>query len=329
MQQTPLKLTVISSLAKGADQIVARVVCELVTNPEQRNRYLEAVLPLPKREYENDFSDQSDLDGFRNLLALDQGKWDTNITPTVICPLFPNESDSDDPTRTVTRPMAYAKAGRHVVDTSEIVIAVWDPSRVPQPGGPEDTVRYAVDSGRVVFWIDPQNLAAGSYVLRRPVPDEESVEALPRRTPRGPDGMRAYPLPSRASEISKNFHRLAGYNRDGAVDRRLLQQELDEKATQLSAAAHRATLPETVRQVLVDVLLPHGARADHLSTRYSRLRNVSAKLWPTTAAIVVSLMAFQIIFLPAEYRLAWVELGVLALGAVSYRVSLANAWHEK
>jgi hypothetical protein len=60
-QQTPLKLTVISCLAKGADQIVASVVCEMVENaeepnPQDRNRYCEAVLPFLGTIYEKEFT---------------------------------------------------------------------------------------------------------------------------------------------------------------------------------------------------------------------------------------------------------------------------------
>jgi len=40
-------------------------------------------------------------------------------------------------------------------------------------------------------------------------------------------------------------------------------------------------------------------------------------------------MATQVIFLPGWYRFAWVELVVLLAGYASYRVSLADAWHQK
>jgi len=122
---------------------------------------------------------------------------------------------------------------------------------------------------------------------------------------------------------------LAGYNRDGAVNAKLLQQELHDRATNLAQVARGCGLPEPAAQAIVEALLPHVVRADHLALRYRELRDFSARLWPTTAAVVVSLMAFQIIFLPAHYWLASVELAVLSLGYVSYRVSLYDAWHEK
>ena len=320
--QTPLKLTVISSLAKGADQIVARVVCELVGHPERRNRYLEAVLPFPPHIYEGDFTSSLDRDEFHSLLNLDRGQLNTHPEPTVLFPDFPDCPDPANPACPLPPEKAYAAAGQHVVDTSEIVVAVWDPAREEKPGGTGATVRYAVDRGRVVLWLDPSDLQAGPFLLRTRQPDE-AVQ------PHAPERMHKEPLPSRAKQLSRNFHRLAGYNRDGAVNDKLLQRELHDRATKLAQIASDCGLPTPAAQTIIEALLPHVVRADHLGLRYRELRDFSARLWPTTAAVVVSLMAFQIIFLPAHYWLAWVELAVLLLGYVSYRVSLYDAWHQK
>ena len=276
---------------------------------EQRNRYLEAVLPFPQHIYEEDFTDANDRDAFLELLSLDSGRLNTHPEPTVLCPDFPACPDPDlsgAPLR-ARRPAA---AGRYVVDTSEIVVAVWDPTREPKLGGTEATVRYAVNRGRVVLWINPANLDAGPFLLQRPearTPDD----AVQRNAPRG---LRIGPVPARAKALSPNFHRLAGYNRDGAVNTTQLYKESEAGTTELAQLARDCKLPQQVADAIVEALLPHVARADHLGVRYRKLRDFSARLWPTTAAVVVSLMAFQIIFLPAHYWLAWVELAVLSLG---------------
>jgi hypothetical protein len=333
-QQTPLKLTVISSLAAGADQIVAEAVCDMVRHPERRNRYLEAVLPFPVALYERDFTNPRDLATFHRLLSLDRGRLDTHPEPTVLFPHFPNTPDPINLARRVPREEAYAAAGRYVVDTSEIVVAVWEPSREEKPGGTGATVRYALDRGRVVLWLDPANLGAGPFMLRAPNGRRPEAPAPAGRsdavTVRVPDGVSGVdPVAGRAKQLSRNFHRLAAYNRDGAIDVELLRRELDTQASELSRTARACGLPDPVVQVLIDALLPHVVRAEHLSGRYKELRDFSARLWPAAAAFAVSLMAFQILFLPALYWLAVVELGVLLLGYVSYRVSLYEAWHEK
>jgi hypothetical protein len=321
--RTKLKLTVVSSLATGADQIVANVVCSMVTNPRERNRYLEAVLPFPQSIYEQDFTEEKDLVAFRSLLSLDRGNESTHPDPTVGFPEFPACPDGAGRTRQVTREEAYAEAGRIVVDTSEIIVAIWDPSHEMKPGGPEATIRYALGFGRVVLWINPADLSAGQFLLRRKNVNKNQTPVA------GHEGIVVERIPDRAKELSENFHRLAAYNRDAAVNARLLTRELQKHKDDILKAAKACPLPEPALRVLLNELLPYFARADHLGTRYRELRDFSARLWPTTAAVLVSLMAFQIIFLPGSYRLAWIELAVLSLCYVSYRVSVYDGWHDK
>jgi hypothetical protein len=322
-----LKLTVVSSLASGADQIVARVVCGLVRDPERRNRYVEAVLPFAPDVYEQTFATEAELVAFRAFLKLDCGQHNTHPEPTV---LFPDRLDPRDPTSFVTPAHAYGAAGRYVVDASELVVAIWDPARTPNPGGTEDTVRYAIDRGRVVLWLNPSSLWAGAFLLRRT--DQADAEGESPRAGRSnlvPAGMRAEPVPSRAKDLSPNFHRLAAYNRDSALDHVEFATEWQAQSKTLREVARACGLPEPVTGTMAAALLPHIVRADHLSIRYRSLRGFSAKVWPTTSAIVVSLMAFQIIFFPSLYWLAAIELVVLMLGYLSYRVSIFDAWHEK
>lgn len=330
--QTPLKLTAISSLARGADQIVARAVCDLVAHPEQRNRYLEVVLPFPQEIYEQDFPDGRDLETFRQLLALDRGRANTHPTPTVLCPAFPVSVGPTNSSLRLTRDKAYADAGAHVVDASEIVIAVWDPLRDEPPGGTAETARYAVERGRVVFWLNPADLAAGPFQLRSAQPMASGEVPSHRADLAGqlaPAGLSLAPIPTRAKQLSRNFHRLAAYNRDPAVAADRLREDVRDEANSLRRMAADCGLPREVIDTIADTLLPHVVRADRLSLRYRGLRDSAAWLWPAAAAGVVSLMAFQIIFLPDHYWLAFIEVVVLLLGYVSYRVSLYDGWHEK
>lgn len=326
-KRTPLKLTVISSLAMGADQIVARAVCDFVRRPEQRNRYLEAVLPFPRDVYQEEFDDRDALDAFCMLMALDKGHWNTHPNPTVMFPDFPASPDPDDPRQTLPRHKAYAAAGRQVVEMSEIVIAIWDPSREEGAGGTGETARYAVDRGRLVLWLNPANLAAGAFVLRSAASGND--EGVVDGAIGAPPGLRVAPLPATAKQLSPNFHRLAAYNRDAAIDDKTLETTTRSHVEATRAIAERCHLPQPAIDSITESLLPHVLRADHVSVRYQALRDSAAWLWPVAAAFVVSLMAFQIIFLPDAYWLAFVELMVLLLGYASHRVSVYDAWHEK
>lgn len=325
--RTPLKLTVITALAQGADQIVARAVCDLVERPEERNRYLEAVLPFAPSLYEEDFTAPEDRDRFRALLALDRGRYNTHPEPTVLFPDFPACPDPENPAHPLSRDDAFAAAGRYVVDACEILVAIWNPLREEKPGGTGAATRYAVDRGRVVLWLNPDDLAAGPSMLRKaPYPGDGTQPATGRDAPRG---LRAEPVPARAKQLSRDFHRLAAYNRDAAVEAGSLAHEVGEHAERMEKVALECGVPRPAVHAVIEQLLPHVVRADHLSMRYKELRESAAWLWPLAAAAVVSLMAFQIIFLPEAYWLAFIELAVLVTGYLSYRVSLHDAWHEK
>jgi hypothetical protein len=332
-QRTPVKLTAISSLARGADQIVARVICDVVREqPLERNRYLEAVLPMPQEIYEQDFTAPEELQEFRALLALDCGAANTHPEPTVCCPSFPSAPETG--TLQLTRQDAYAAAGRHVVDTSEVLVAIWDPSRNGGPGGTEQIVREALERGRLVLWLNPSRLGDGAWLLEpapagdaAPRPVTSSADA--RVPPPAPRGCIVSPVPTRAKHLSPNCHRLAAYNRDNAVSMAALTVEWSRQSAALAEHARRGGLDDVVTRTLIERLLPRFVRADLLSRRYRSLRDAAGRIWPGSAALVVTVMAFQIVFLPSHYWLAWVELGVLMVGYASNRVSLHEAWHEK
>jgi hypothetical protein len=332
-QQTPIKPTAISALAPGADRIVTQAICEVVrSQPTVRNRYVEAVLPFPPTACEEECSTVSEVEEFRALLALDCGADDSHAEHTVCFSEFPVTRDPAHSAGEVTREDAYAAAGRKVVDTSEIVLALWNPAIPSGPGGTEDTVREALDRGRLVVWLNPARLDQGVWALRprRPGPAfHDAVDAPGPQPSDVPTFCRVVPLPAIAKELSPNFHRLAAYNRDAAVAEDDLHHAWIGEAGTLTAHARRCALPEPVTQVLVGQLLPRFVRADLLSQRYARLRNAAARVWPLSVALVVTLMAFQVVFLPSWYWLAAVELVVLLAGYASNRISAHEGWHEK
>lgn len=329
-QHTPLKLTAISSLAAGSDQIVADVLDELLQKPNdpclvsaaKRNRYVEAVLPIPVEEYEQSFSSASELETFRKLLSLDRGQFTPRPEPTVVCPAVPDGQKRDQ----ASRQAAFGAAGRYVVDASEIILAIWDPDHPEQSGGTAETARYALEQGKVVIWIHPHQPERGAQLLKRVVdvqPGTVHRAILP------PDqGVLACELPQHAKELSPSFHRLAAFNRDNAVSASEIVTALAEESSRLRQQA-KGKLPAEVTDAIASHILPIVVRADQLSLRYQALRGVALSLWPNLAACAVSLMGFQILFLPNQYWLAWVELGMLLMCAIAYRVSLHEAWHDK
>jgi len=94
-----IALTAVSSLAEGADRLVA---AEILKRPGSQ---LEIVLPMPQEEYRHDFPDS--VAEFEELMKTPGATIDTMQA-------------------TGPREQAYELAGRAVVDRSDVLIAVWD-----------------------------------------------------------------------------------------------------------------------------------------------------------------------------------------------------------
>lgn len=329
---TPLKLTAVSCLAEGADQMLAEELHRLLTDgpapgvvpASGRNRYIEAILPFAPDEYERDFATADGVASFRRLLELDRGRLFPLSGPVVV----PSESSVAGENERHRRARAFATAGRQVVETCEILIAVWNPERVELAGGTGETARHALECGRVVIWLNPRQLQQGWRVLRpRPV----ESPAAGSTSPSGidvPANLVAVPLPQTARELSPSFHQLAAYNRDSSVSVDELSRSLSIESAEFRTSAS-GRLPDSVITVITGRILPHLVKADLLSRRYRELRDAAARLWPILAATAVALMALQILFLPNQYWLGWIELLLLLTCAAFYRVSLREAWHDK
>ncbi len=110
-------LTVVSSLAEGADRVVA---CQLL---ERKGTQLEAVLPLPQSDYLDDFGSPESVKEFSKLIS---------------------KATHIDVTGTAqSREQAYEQAGYAVVDRSDAMIVVWDGQPARGRGGTAEIYAYA------------------------------------------------------------------------------------------------------------------------------------------------------------------------------------------
>jgi len=117
-------LVVVTSLAIGADQLVARL-------GTARGATVHAVLPFAS--IERTFAAE-DLQTYRRLLS-----------QSSVEVLETSGTDED----------AYLAAGRRVVELSDVMIAVWDEKPAKGKGGTADIVRYALAFGVPVVHINP------------------------------------------------------------------------------------------------------------------------------------------------------------------------------
>jgi len=117
-------LVVVTSLAIGADQLVARLGAT-------RGAEVHAVLPFA--DIERTFAAE-DLPAYHQLVSL--ASVEILSTPG---------TDED----------AYLAAGRRVAELSDILIAVWDAKPAKGKGGTADIVAYAIASGVPVVHVNP------------------------------------------------------------------------------------------------------------------------------------------------------------------------------
>jgi hypothetical protein len=128
-----IALTVLSSLASGADQLVAR---RALVRPGTE---LVVPLPLPLADYARDFESR---EPFQALLA--RAARVVELPPAA------------------TRDEAYLAAGRYVIEHSDVLLAVWDGQPARGVGGTADIVAEARRRGRPLAWIQGRNRAPGA-----------------------------------------------------------------------------------------------------------------------------------------------------------------------
>ena len=133
LRNTAGPLVGVSSLAMGADQLFADLVLG-------SGGSLEVVLPF--EGYSEKFVEERDEGEFERLLR------SASKVETLRC----RGSDEE----------AYMEAGKRVVDTSDLLVAVWDGRPAAGLGGTADVVRYAVERGKPVVYLNPVTGCVGS-----------------------------------------------------------------------------------------------------------------------------------------------------------------------
>jgi hypothetical protein len=136
-QRRGLPLAVLSSLAEGADRLVAETVLGSLGGS------LQVVLPLEPADYREDFTRKESLAEFRGLLDHAQ---EVISRPG-------GRSTPSHPLTREEREAAYEWAGREVVDRCEVLVALWDGLASRGRGGTAEIVAYARAAGKPLVWV--------------------------------------------------------------------------------------------------------------------------------------------------------------------------------
>ena len=131
-------LTLISSLAEGADRIVARLVLD------REGSRLIVPLPLASPDYLDDFKSQESQEEFQRLLQL-----------AGVVEVMP---------ATATRNEAYEAAGNYVLNNSDVLITIWDGAHSQGQGGTGDIVTRARERSLPLAWVHAGNRKPGTQI---------------------------------------------------------------------------------------------------------------------------------------------------------------------
>jgi hypothetical protein len=126
-----IEFIVVSSLAEGADRIVAEAALAVGFR-------LQVVLPLNRTEYARDFETQASRAAFKRLLDR-------------AAAVFEMDGAADE------RPRAYEAAGLFMLANIDLLIAIWDGEQAAGVGGTAEIVNRAIADGIFVVWLEPMH----------------------------------------------------------------------------------------------------------------------------------------------------------------------------
>jgi hypothetical protein len=296
-QRTELKWHLISSLAKGADQIVVKSALEIL------GASLEVVLPFRAEDYKQDFDQNEDQKTF-DLLYDKAGSRLNHAFELEAAPAEMSEG--------------YRKAGEMLVHSSEIILAVWDGMPAHGKGGTAEMAEYALSLKRPVFWINADNPSSPVRILSAITKcEDKSIKVTTR------------PFPGRACELSPQFVDLVEYNRDPAFSVSGYGRIYNRYSNMLEKARMESGLSETAVTGLLKETQSHYSRADYLARHYQRIHTRSAKWLYRLSTIAVIVAIVQALFFPADTGLILFEILALLIALIWYRVGVVENWQRK
>jgi hypothetical protein len=279
----PFTLAVISSLAEGSDRIVAKEVLRTVISPEGGRPWLEAILPFSVSEYEKDFKSEQSADEFRSLLSESQLVKSLN-----------SECNNS------ARERAYQKASRHIVDSCDVLIAVWDGRKGEGLGGTADTIEYAKSRNARVYLI-PEQEPSGYSVLKE-----------------GP----------RWSQFIEGLRRLDVFNRENLRED-ILARSVSDLSGKLKAEAAKFGLESEVITGVCQSFLPRMLKADLLSQRCRKQYAWvgSAVYWLSALAVIT--VTTQTLFFKGLHKIIYFEVVFMAIILILLSLSRTRQWQTR
>ncbi len=148
-------LIVLSPLAQGADQVVAKCLLR------DQGTKLTAILPMPIEQYLTDFPTDESKSEFHHFLE--------QAEEIIELPNLTSREES------------YIAVGNYILDHSDLLIAIWDGQVAKGKGGTGEIVHIARERGLPLAWI--QQVQKDHDVDERVLQDERVVRIQFERFP--------------------------------------------------------------------------------------------------------------------------------------------------
>ncbi len=300
----PLSWTVVSALARGADRLFAEAVLD-----NKRGR-LEVITPFPVDEYRKDFDAETDSAHFERLLARAGQVQQLEMVPGVAAPAGDSQVPADE--------AAYLTAGERLVDSSEILVAIWN-GRGSPGGGTADVVQYAVQQERVVIWLDSS----------RPDDPPKLVRSVRYSSDGLLDSACTTEFPPTANLLSRGYHQQARYCLDDSLPSELYARHVGQRCGELVHMAETSGLDSVALDTVLAGIVPQFVRADQLARHYQRRHGWSVGGVLYVAAAAVTVAVGQVLFFPDRLWLILFEVLAMLLVLGLWWFGRREAWHEK
>ena len=301
-----LEWVIISPLAKGADRLV---VDSVLKRPNSR---LEVITPFSIEQYQKDFVDPKDLAEFEKLLAK---------LPKSSPPMELNKNRV--PNTESERNRGYFDAGKAVIDSCEILIAIWDGKKSGGHGGTSDMIDYALRFKRTVLWINSEH------------PEAEIKMILPSRHHRhfkdevGISQYHTRRLPAQAKFLSPGFDQLTEFLGGRTVLGPTFQSVLQKTETGLREQATKAGLSPSHLYPILKNIMPYFVLSDQLALRYQKQHVGASKAILFLSATAVTIGVFQTLFFEEFNWLVLFETLAMVSAVICLIVNRRLRWHEK
>lgn len=285
---TPIIL--LSPLAEGADRIAAKAALEMKAK-------LIVPLPMQREEYEKDFLTRESRGEFNQLLEQSE-RWFT-VQPEDSEQSIHSEETPDD-----SRDLLYKRVGDYIVQTSQLLIALWDGTENNFRGGTSSVVRAKLNGfersrSSLLTRLHPDELGPVHHIgVRRETSPPRSAEPFSETM--------LYPA-RWGSEIEAGRYfdricqRIEDFNNDAKCLRSSAENDIEVSRSYLIEAETAKKFPAPVTDIF-----NRFAIADALAIRYQVLSIKSLKfIFSMIPVAALSLKFYLGAMRPAHFLLAY------------------------